>query len=127
MSDIVELPRDATIGELYRPAMDIEDHVAAARYLAALVRRQMRFFGRTEADAEAVERSNLGYFAGYYDTATRVRVETLFGAVHPVFGVANPTEAQAVAAGRALAHADSAEAFQATADALREAFDKSAP
>ena len=40
--------------------------------------------GRNEA--ERIERSNIGYFAGYYDSSTRETVEELFDCQRPVFG-----------------------------------------
>jgi len=33
-----------------------------------------------------ITKSNLGYYAGYYDEETRIRVEKMFQCVHPVFG-----------------------------------------
>jgi hypothetical protein len=42
--------------------------------------------GMSVEDAEALARTNLGYWAGYRDTATRERVERLFRCEHPVFG-----------------------------------------
>lgn len=35
----------------------------------------------------AVQLSNVGYFAGYYDQTTMRRVNEWLGAAHPVFGV----------------------------------------
>lgn len=43
-------------------------------------------FGTTREEAETIERTNLGYFAGYYSHATRERVERLFRCAHPFFG-----------------------------------------
>ena len=36
-------------------------------------------------DALNIAKSNLGYFAGYYDRETYDRVNKAYGAVHPVF------------------------------------------
>ena len=44
------------------------------------------------SEAEQICKSNLGYFAGYYDHETRMRVERLFKCSHPVFGVAKEKE-----------------------------------
>jgi hypothetical protein len=44
----------------------------------------------------------LGYFAGYYDHATRERVERLYRCAHPVFGSASagpPTAESAILSG----------------------------
>ncbi len=47
--------------------------------------------------------ANLGYFAGYYDSETRERVERLFKCSHPVFGAiaacGQPSVKEAWAAG----------------------------
>lgn len=40
----------------------------------------------TREAALALERSNLGYLAGYDSFEVRQRVEALFQAVHPIFG-----------------------------------------
>ena len=42
--------------------------------------------GEPRAKCEVIQRSNLGYFAGYYDSETRARVERLFKCAHPIFG-----------------------------------------
>lgn len=44
----------------------------------------MRPCGREEA--ERVERFNIGYWTGYYDSATAARVQRLFRCEHPFFG-----------------------------------------
>mgnify|MGYP001563936931 FL=1 len=79
------LPDMITNGEKYNPAMKITDEQEAATYFEACVEHTMRF-DRTRAEAETIERSNLGYYAGYYDDETRARVERLFRCQHPVFG-----------------------------------------
>lgn len=103
----MELPEKMTIGEAYEPAMKMTDEAAAREYFAALVDRHMRYFGKSRAEAEQNERTNLGYFAGYYDNETRARVERLFSCSHPVFGsiakVGAPTPDEALQAGRDLA------------------------
>lgn len=100
---------DVTIGQLYKPAMEIHSQDMADWYFAHLVERQMVRYGRTQEEAEAIERQNLGYFAGYYDIETERRVEKLFGACHPIFGsVENgrPTAEQAFNMGQAWAKGD---------------------
>lgn len=76
------LPRDITIGDKYRPAMSIAADSEAAEYFERLVEHTMGF-GKSREAAEAIERANIGYFAGYYDAETRERVERLFGCAHP--------------------------------------------
>jgi hypothetical protein len=101
------LPLHATIGESYGPAMKITDQQEASEYFEMLVQSNMRH-GTTRAEAESIERQNLGYYAGYYDSATRERVEKLFSCAHPFFGsIAEngaPTPEQALETGRKLAN-----------------------
>lgn len=75
-----------TIGEKYDPAMKITDQAAADAYFEQCVEHCMRFGGRTRREAEKIERGNLGYYAGYYGSETRERVERLFRCEHPFFG-----------------------------------------
>jgi ribosomal protein L9 len=70
-------------GELYDKAMGITDEQEAYVYFKLLVKQVE---GKPEEEAEALVRHNLGYWAGYYDQKTRIRVEKLYGAVHPIFG-----------------------------------------
>ncbi len=96
------MKRDITYGEKYSPAMKMTDEAEAGRYFEECVAHQMGF-GTSREVAERIERSNLGYFAGYYDDATRECVERLFHCVHPIFGAiavnGPPTPEQAFAAG----------------------------
>jgi len=98
--------KDATIGDLYRPAMAITGQAEADDYFAALVEFGMSH-GQTRERAEEIQRANLGYFAGYYNNETRIRVERLFNCAHPIFGAiaekAAPTPEEAVAAGMRMA------------------------
>ena len=74
-----------TIGDKYGPAMKITDPAEALAYYEQCVEHCMRF-GNSRERAEGIEKSNLGYYAGYYDEETRHRVERLFRCAHPVFG-----------------------------------------
>ena len=88
-----KFPDEMTIGEKYRPAMAIIDPVKAKEYFESCVEHTMRK-GKSREEAESIERQNIGYFAGYYDQDTRIRVERLFSCKHPIFGRAieyNPT------------------------------------
>lgn len=93
---------ETTIGDKYRPAMEIRDQAEADAYFEACVLHTMTF-GRTREEAERIERCNLGYFAGYYDDETRARVERLYRCAHPIFGSiaerAAPTPKEAFEAG----------------------------
>jgi hypothetical protein len=94
-----------SIGEKYGPAMKITDPEKARKYFDELVADNMACSEHTRKQAEAIEKANLGYYAGYYDNDTRVRVEKLFCCVHPVFGSAEKhpvTEAEAFAMGVAV-------------------------
>lgn len=94
-----KLPDHMTIGELYNPAMEITDLEVAKVYLEALVDRCMRVSGKSREEATAIELSNIGYFAGYFDNEIRERVYDLYGAVHPIFGRTTPTPEEAFEAG----------------------------
>lgn len=80
-----ELPLLMTIGEKYGPAIRIIGQAEADRYFKKLVWHTMAAGGNRD-EAERIERSNLGYYAGYYTDETRERVERLFRCEHPVFG-----------------------------------------
>ena len=82
----MKLPDEMTIGDAYGPAMEIIDLDEAQKYLEALIDRNVRITGNTRAEAHRIELSNLGYYSGYYDHETMVRVNELFGAIHPIVG-----------------------------------------
>ena len=96
-----------TYGETLGPAMAITDQAEADDYFRQLVEHHLREApGTPRAEAERVQRINLGYFAGYHGPDVRERVERLFRCSHPVFGSiaenGSPTAEQSLAAGRAL-------------------------
>lgn len=99
MTSTEHLKRRCTIGEKYHPAMSIADATDAKQYFQALVEHNIRFGNHTQDKAIAIEKQNLGYFAGYYDQETRARVERLFSCAHPIFGSANVTADDAYALG----------------------------
>ena len=74
--------------EKYDPAMVITDQAEADRYLEQCVQHNMAHSTNNRTQAEAIERANLGYWAGYYSRETRLRVEQLFDCQHPVLGKA---------------------------------------
>ncbi len=102
----MSFPENVTYGLKYDPAMKITDQAAADVYFEKCVQHCMSH-GRTCAEAEKIERSNLGYWAGYYDHETRERVERLFKCAHPIFGkIAEngaPTAKEAFDAGMRMA------------------------
>ncbi len=82
---MIELPSRITIGDKYGPAMEMTEQAEASDYFESCVQHSISH-GHTREKAEQIERANLGYYAGYYDSETRVRVEKLFRCSHPVFG-----------------------------------------
>lgn len=104
------IPLIVSIGDKYRPAMEITDQAEADAYFERCVEHHMRCQEHEgtkpdRAKAEIVERQNLGYYAGYYDHETREVVERLFRCSHPIFGKANertPTMWEAIKAGKKL-------------------------
>lgn len=97
------LPEKMTIGEKYDPAMQITEQAEADAYFQLCVDHSMTYHRKTREEAEALERTNLGYYAGYGSNETRSRVERLFRCSHPVFGsiaaVGAPTPEEALQAG----------------------------
>lgn len=82
-----DLPKVITYMDKYGPAMEITDQAEADAYFEKCVRHSMSFDLSRDV-AENTERSNLGYWAGYYSHETRKRVERLFRCTHPIFGKA---------------------------------------
>ena len=78
-----------TYGDILGPAMKITDHDEADAYFWDYVEYVVSTKGTTQSEAVKICRSNLGYYAGYYDHETCVRVERLFSCCHPVFGTAS--------------------------------------
>lgn len=96
-------PEQISIRDKYGPAMTIVDQLAADAYFKRCVDHTVEHWNKSRQEAEDIERSNLGYYAGYYDHATRERVERLFHCAHPFFGpIAEhgpPTPEEALVAG----------------------------
>ena len=98
------MKKKITYREKYDPAMKIMDQSEADTYFEECVQHTM-IFGSSREEAESIERQNLGYYAGYYDHETRLRVEKLFSCKHPVFGLAeegSPTPKEAFEMGEKL-------------------------
>lgn len=79
-----------TYAEALGPAMKITDPEDAKQYKDDYIKFTQKIMdregGESKSTAEEVVNQNLGYYAGYYDNATRLRVEKLFQCSHPVFG-----------------------------------------
>jgi hypothetical protein len=97
---MITFRKDATIGELYKPAMKIIDEKEAQEYFESLVNWAVIHHNQNKEQAIEMEKRNLGYFAGYYDIETQERVERLFSCAHPTFGTikdkGQPTAEQAI-------------------------------
>lgn len=87
----------------YTVAMEITTQKEADDYFEKLVRWAIKESGKSKAEVERIQRTNLGYFAGYYDSKTQRRVQKLFNCEHPIFGSieknGEPTSEQALQAG----------------------------
>jgi hypothetical protein len=86
MSDQTPFSDHITFGEKYEPAMAITDPADAAAWFERCVEHTMRMRPCDRAEAEHVERINLGYWSGYYGIETQARVERLYRCHHPIFG-----------------------------------------
>ncbi len=82
---------EATYRETLGPAMQITDQGEADVYKQKLIERQVRF-GTPPEEAEKNVLTNLGYYAGYYDRETQIRVQILYGASHPIIPVGATSE-----------------------------------
>jgi hypothetical protein len=99
MAKYKRFPKNITIGDKYRPAMEIDNQADADEYFERCVEHTVFWFGYNRSDAEQIELSNIGYFAGYYDSETAAWVYKLFKAAHPIFGTTRPTMKEAYEAG----------------------------
>ncbi len=89
-----------TFGDTLHPAMTITDQADADAYLDAYTTYILRHDPTLNLEgALDIARQNIGYFAGYYEIATRRRVNRLFKTTHPVFGDTEPTAEEAFKAG----------------------------
>lgn len=91
-----------TIREVYGPAMQITEQEDADQYYAKLVAHCMKNTGKSRDEAETIQKANLGYYAGYYDAETMVRVNRLFRTTHPIFGDTIPSAGEAFSTGKQL-------------------------
>lgn len=100
---MITLPdRILTCGESLGPAMTIIDQNEADEYFEALVQNMMKFGHKTREESIQIEKSNLGYYAGYYDAETMRRVNRLFKTSHPIFGSSRPTPEEAFETGKSI-------------------------
>ena len=89
-----------TFGDTLGPAMEITDQAVADDYFEQLAAQHV---SRDRKDAARIVRENLGYYAGYYNEETQVRVNRLFHTEHPIFGKnTRPSPTEALQAGMKL-------------------------
>ena len=91
-------------GECLDPAMAIKDINIAAQYLNDYALWILKK-GSAENIEKAIQiaKSNIGYYAGYFDDEIRKQVETIFDCSHPIFGRAingTPTPEEAFELGK---------------------------
>lgn len=109
---IPEFTSETTYRDLLDPAMDIatrRDLDEAAEYVRQYTIHLMRDHSADEERATHVIRTNLGYYAGYYDRETQDAVYEVFGAPHPFFGTQTPTAEQAFNIGQLVGETIKAE------------------
>lgn len=69
-------------------AIEVRTQEEADECFSNLVEQQLREHGADPSTVDARVRCALGYFAGYYDHETRLRIEQLYRCEHPIFGPA---------------------------------------
>lgn len=96
-----------SITALYDKAMEATTQDEADVILEQIVECACRISPQQlREEHERIQRSNLGYYAGYYSHEVRERVERLFDTEHPIFGKiavnGPPTTKQAFELGRRM-------------------------
>ncbi len=103
-----KLEDDITVGNKYKVVSGIDNKEDADSYLSVLVEHCIRLAAKTgeslsEEAAINIEKDNIGYYAGYFDTVSQQRIFELFDTEHPLFGRITPTNEQAFKAGGMMA------------------------
>jgi hypothetical protein len=95
------------MSSIYCKAMEATTQAQADAMMRRLIAKCMKARPCTKKEAAAIQRQNLGYFAGYYGREVRARVERLYDCAHPIFGPiadnGEPTNEQAFRMGLDLA------------------------
>jgi hypothetical protein len=78
----------ATYADLLDPIFKITDEEEAKEYFNDYVKFLMEDPEVSEQRAIEIAKINIGYWAGYYSTDVRMRVERLFETEHPYLGKA---------------------------------------
>jgi hypothetical protein len=90
-------------GMVFKAALAQTEDFDAHRFFRGYVTYIDQFPDRTPGmTAEDVAKSNLGYMAGYYDDATRTKIEKMYHAEHPIFGKKRPSAEEAFNLGKTL-------------------------
>jgi hypothetical protein len=95
-------PDDISHDDKYWPAMKVQTEAEAQEYLEACIEHCMRGGNYTRAEAEHIEKTNIGYWTGYCAHETADRVMRLFDCEHPYFGRDHPPPEKVFAMGFAL-------------------------
>lgn len=88
---------------------EIADAVAAC----ATPAEAQEFMTMYRAETQHAD-ANVGYLSGYFDQATRHRIQEWCGVAHPIFGRSDPTPEEAFAAGVRMGTAARNSAEQST-------------
>ena len=104
------MKKTKSMAKAYGKAMKIISQKEADIFFKKMIDGLCKEFPEQSRDEhERIQRSNLAYFAGYYNEEIRWRVEALFKCAHPIFGpVAKypaPTPDEAFRIGAAMAKA----------------------
>ncbi len=75
-------------GDQFRAALACKTKQEADDWLAKEIQYYEDEYNKAADEARSTIMNNLGYMAGYYDHETAVKIEKLFGALHPIFGSA---------------------------------------
>lgn len=78
-----------TMGEIFNAALDVAKTGNGDRcqaFLTSYVEYIVSESNHNVDEAENIAKSNLGYFAGYYNSEVYETINKAYGAVHPVFG-----------------------------------------
>jgi hypothetical protein len=91
---------ELTIGEIFSQAQKIKTKEEAKQYLDDYISHIMKETGKDYNYASRTAKDNLGYYAGYYNETTNLRIQELFEVEHPIFGKGIPTPEEAWEAGK---------------------------
>jgi hypothetical protein len=76
-----------TIGQKYDPIVKLAKTPDKAKaYLEGLILFHEHTYNQSREEAEEIQYSNVGYYAGYMDEQTRHEIYQAFGVAHPIFG-----------------------------------------